>query len=190
MAPSSLRDDSDWRRLRLRKKDRIQNDDLKDMANQPLNPRPRPLTPPLPETKDLNPQATSSIRPWHLSLSKRHEQQSTSPQPQSPLFGRLPAEIRLLIWEHYPCSQKLHIVLSNQHTWKQLHSRIFGLACSERRDYCPCSHSCWGQLGRRPAGGCVEAMRHVDSQWHEEHEWKLKTGRVDFVPLLQTCRLM
>lgn len=188
MAPSRLRDDSDWKRFRLRKKDRIQNDDLKDIANQ-LIPRPRPLTPPLPE-KVLNPQATPSIRPWRLSISKRREQQSTFGQDQSPLFGRLPAEIRLLIWEHYLCSQKLHIILTNQHTWKQSHSKSIGLTCSERRDYCPCSHHCWGTLARRPAGGCVEAIRHVGSRWHEEQEWKSETGRVDFVPLLQTCRMM
>jgi hypothetical protein len=190
MAPSRLRDYSDGKQLRWRKKNRVLNGDLKDIVNQPPSPRPRPLTPPLPETKDWNSQDSPSIRPWRLSLSKRREQQFTYIQDQSALFGRLPAEIRLLIWEHYLCSQRLHIVLSNQHTWKQSHSKIIGLACSESRDYCPCSHHCWGQLARRPAGGCVEAIRHVDSQWHEEREWKFETGRVDFVPLLQTCRMM
>ncbi|CAG8216316.1 unnamed protein product [Penicillium salamii] len=180
-----MRDELEWKRLRLRKKSRPQNDECKTFKNESLASRLRPLTPPLPEANDSI--QTSSSRPWRLSRSKRQEQQ-TFDQNQSPLFNRLPAEVRLLIWEHYLSNQRLHMILSNQHTWKQSDSKIIGLSCSDSRDYCPCTHHCWGQRARRPAGGCVEVIKHVDSRWHEEHEWNFDTGRVDFVPLLQTCR--
>lgn len=182
MIPSRPRQNMDWKRLKIRSKDRSLPSDKN--INEPLGSRPRPLTPPIPEIKE-KPRTSS----WRVSLSKPREQQTFS-QDQSALFNRLPAEIRLLIWEHFLCSQKLHIILSNQHTWKQSDSKIVGLACSESREYCPCSHHCWGQRARRPAGGCLEEIKHVDSRWHEEQEWGFDSGRVNFVPLLQTCRLM
>ncbi|KAJ5362127.1 hypothetical protein N7541_002971 [Penicillium brevicompactum] len=185
--PSRPRQNLERMRLKIRSKDRSHQEDRENIEDQPPNCRPRALTPPLQNTKE-SPQ-TCSTRSWRLSLSKRREQQTLN-QGQSLLFSHLPTEIRLLIWEHYLCSQKLHIILSNQHTWKQSDSKIVGLACSESDDYCPCSHHCWGSRARRPAGGCLETIQHVGSRWHEEREWGFDTGRVDFVSLLQTCRLI
>ncbi|CAG7926472.1 unnamed protein product [Penicillium olsonii] len=184
MTPLRMWDEWEWRRLTLKKKHHPENGDSRSFKDDSLVGR-RPLTPPIPEN---NPVQASSSRPWRLSRSKREQQ--TFDQHQSPLFSRLPVEIRLLIWGRYLCDQKLHVILSNQHTWKQSDSKIIGLFCRESRDYCPCSHHCWGQRARRPTGGCVEVIKHVDSRWHEDQEWEFDTGRVDFVPLLQTCRLI
>ncbi|KAJ5603702.1 hypothetical protein N7537_006658, partial [Penicillium hordei] len=127
---------------------------------------------------------------WRLSLSKlsrRREKQCTFQQTQSPLFECLPTEVRLLIWEHYLCSRRLHIVRSNQYKWKRLQKQIVGVLCSEPRNFCPCSHHCWGPLARRPAGNCITHM-NCESYYHEGSEWRFDTRRVNSVPLLQTCR--
>ncbi|CAI7655562.1 unnamed protein product [Penicillium discolor] len=187
MVPLNLGDESDGRKLALAKKPQIQNDDLKNLIP---NPRPRPLTPPLPDNKHLQPQIPSTSHGWRLSLSKllnRREQQSTFEQTQSPLFECLPTEVRLLIWEHYLCSRMLHIIRTNQHNWKRLQKQIVGILCSEPRNLCPCSHHCWGPLARRPVGNCTMHMNY-GSYYHENFEWKFDTRRVNFVPLLQTCR--
>ncbi|KGO72455.1 hypothetical protein PITC_076320 [Penicillium italicum] len=186
MAPLHLGDESDRKKLGLAKKTRVQNDDLKD-ANSSSNPRPRPLTPPLPENKDPKAQGLSTARRWRLSLSKRCEQQSTFEQTQSPLFKCLPTEIRLLIWEHYLCSRMLHIIRPNRRKWKGSHKQMVGVLCSEPRNLCPCSHHCWGLVARRPPGNCITPMNH-GSYYHENSEWRIDTKRTDFVPLLQTCR--
>jgi hypothetical protein len=77
--------------------------------------------------------------------------------------------------------------------WRQVREsrpRIVGIQCHEQPGICPCSHRCWGQLARRPAGGCVGAGRRVrEVTGYEDEEWKFDT-RVDFVALLQSCRLM
>ncbi|KAJ5189526.1 hypothetical protein N7491_005855 [Penicillium cf. griseofulvum] len=150
------------------------------------NPRPRALTPPLPENKGLKPQISTS-RGWRLSLSRRREQQSTFDQAESPLFECLPAEVRLLIWESYLCSRMLHILRPNQRKWKRSDRKIIGILCSEPHNLCPCSHHCWGLLARRPVGNCITPM-HYGSHYYENSEWGFDTRRVDFVPLLQTCR--
>lgn len=179
--------DSKWKRLKPRKRN-SQHESTRNDGNQNSNTYRRPLTPPLPMNGDLGSQK-SSRRPWRLSHSTPRGQQ-TFHQAQSPLLRSLPAEIRLIIWWYFLCSQKLHVVLTNQHTWKQSKSKMIGLACSERRAYCPCSHHCWGQLARRPVGGCIEVIENADSAWHEQHASKFDTGRANFVPLLQTCRMM
>ncbi|OQE45879.1 hypothetical protein PENCOP_c001G08012 [Penicillium coprophilum] len=186
MAPSNLGDESDGKKLALVKKNRLKDDDLKNI-NSPPNPRPRPLTPPFPDNKDLKLQASPTSLGWRLSLSRRYKQQSTFDQAQSPLFKCLPAEVRLLIWEHYLCSRMLHIVRPNQRKWRKSHKQIVGILCSEPRNFCPCSHHCWGPLARRPVGNCITPMDH-GSYYHENSEWRFDTRRVDFVPLLQTCR--
>lgn len=187
MASSKPWNDSKWKRLKPRKRHSL-HQSTEDVGNQNSNTYRRPLTPPLPVNDEKGSQ-TSSRRPWRSSHSARRDQQ-TFHQAQSPLLSNLPAEVRLIIWWYFLCSQKLHIVLTNQHTWKQSESKIIGLACSERRGYCPCSHHCWGQLARRPAGGCIEVIENGDSPWHEQHGPKFDAGRVSFVPLLQTCRMM
>ncbi|KAF4764431.1 hypothetical protein N7455_009948 [Penicillium solitum] len=187
MVPLNLGDESDGRKLALAKKPQIQNDDMKNLIP---NPRPRRLTPPLPDNKHLQPQIPSTSQGWRLSLSKlskRREQQSTFEQTQSPLFECLPTEVRLLIWEHYLCSRMLHIIRTNQHKWKRPQKQIVGILCSEPRNLCPCSHHCWGPLARRPVGNCTTHMNY-GSYYHENSEWKFDTRRVNFVPLLQTCR--
>ncbi|KAJ5773073.1 hypothetical protein N7457_007969 [Penicillium paradoxum] len=171
---------SDSKRLSFRKKGRLHNADLSE-------PRPRPLTPPLPEDTDSKPQAPSGSRRWRLSLSKWREQRHTFEQAQSPLFAYLPAEVRLLIWEHYFCSHLLHIIRPNQRKWKRSEDLIIGILCTENHGLCPCSHSCWGYAGRRPAGNCVATTQH-ESYYHKDSEWASDSRRVDFVPLLQTCR--
>lgn len=189
MVPLNLGDESDGRKLALAKKPQIQNDDMKNLIP---NPRPRRLTPPLPDNKHLQPQIPSTSQGWRLSLSKlskRREQQSTFEQTQSPLFECLPTEVRLLIWEHYLCSRMLHIIRTNQHKWKRPQKQIVGILCSEPRNLCPCSHHCWGPLARRPVGNCTTHMNY-GSYYHENSEWKFDTRRVNFVPLLQTCRRM
>lgn len=177
MVPPTVGDESVGKKLALAKGPQIPNDDLKTLTP---NPRPRRLTPPLPDNKHRKPHG------WRLSLSKlsnRRGQQSTFQQTQSPLFKCLPTEVRLLIWEHYLCSRMLHIVRPNQHKWKRLQKQIVGILCSEPRNFCPCSHHCWGPLARRPVGNC-----NYGSYYHENSEWRFETRRVNFVPLLQTCR--
>ncbi|KAG0158077.1 hypothetical protein PDIDSM_5590 [Penicillium digitatum] len=186
MAPLSWGDEFDGKKLGLAKTVRIQNDDFED-TNSSANPRPRPLPPPFPEHKELKPQALSNTSRWRLSLSKRREQPSNFEQIQSPLFKCLPTEVRLLIWEHYLCSRMLHIVRPKQRKWKQSHKPIVGVLCSEPRNFCPCSHHCWGLLARRPAGNCITPM-NCGSYYHENFEWRIDTRKTDFVPLLQTCR--
>lgn len=186
MAPLKLGDEPNGKKLGLAKKNQLQGGHLKDASSSP-NPRPRPLTPPLPENKDFKPRLPSTSRGWRLSLSKRREQQSTFQQAQSPLFECLPTEVRLLIWEHYLSSRMLHIIRPNQNKWKRSHKQIVGILCSEPRDFCPCSHHCWGLLARRPVGNCITPMNY-GSYYHENSEWRFDTRRVDFVPLLQTCR--
>ncbi|CDM35310.1 hypothetical protein DTO013E5_6739 [Penicillium roqueforti] len=182
MAPN-LGDEADGKKLGLAKKNRVQDDDSNHLSLS-TKPRPRPLTPPLPENEDLK---VSTSRGWRLSLSKRREQQSTLQQAQSPLFECLPTEVRLLIWEHYLCSRMLHIIRPDQHKWKRSRKEIVGILCSEPRNFCPCSHHCWGLLARRPGGNCITPMNY-GSYYHENSEWKFDTRRADFVPLLQTCR--
>lgn len=186
MLPLNLGDESDVKKLALAKKTQIPNDDLKSLTP---NPRPRPLTPPLPDNKHLKPQIKPTSHGWRLSLSKlskRREQQSTFQQTQSPLFECLPTEVRLLIWEHYLCSCMLHIVQPNQHKWKRLQKQIVGILCSEPGNFCPCSHHCWGPLARRPVGNCITHMNY--GSYYHDSEWRFATRRVNFVPLLQTCR--
>lgn len=187
MVPLNIGDELDGRKSALIKKSQIQNHDLTNLTPKP---RPRPLTPPLPNNKHLKPQVHSTSHGWRLSLSKlskRREQQSTFEQTQSPLFECLPTEVRLLIWEHYLCSCMLHIVLPNQHKWKRFQKQIVGILCSETRNFCPCSHHCWGPLARRPVGSAVTHMNY-GSYYHENSEWNFDTRKVNFVPLLQTCR--
>ncbi|OQE14049.1 hypothetical protein PENFLA_c041G09958 [Penicillium flavigenum] len=189
MAPLTLGNDSNRKKLGLENKSQVQDDDL-ELASSSSNPRPRPLTPPLPENKDPKSQVPPTRRGWRLLLSKRREKQFTFQQTQSPLFGCLPTEIRLLIWEHYLCSHMLHIVRPNQHKWKRSSEQIVGILCSVPRNFCPCSHNCWGLPARRPQRDCHAAMNSV-SYFHDNSEsttWKLDTRRVNFVPPLQTCR--
>lgn len=187
MVPLALGEESDGKKFTLAKNPQIQNDDLKNLTP---NPCPRPLTPPLSDNKHLKAQIPSTSHGWRLSLSnlsKRCEQQSTSEQTQSPLFDCLPTEVRLLIWEHYLCSHMLHIVRPNQHKCKRLQKEIVGISCSETHTFCPCSHHCWGLLARRPVVNCLTHMNH-GSYYHGNSESKLDTRRVNFLPLLQTCR--
>ncbi|KAJ5835865.1 hypothetical protein N7447_001891 [Penicillium robsamsonii] len=186
MAPLSLGDESDGSKLRLAKKNQLQDDNLRDV-NSSSKPRPRRLTPPFPQNKDLKPQTPSISRGWRLSLSRQRSRQSTFDQAQSPLFKSLPTEVRLLIWEHYLCSRMLHILRPSQGKWKRSDKRIVGILCSESRNFCPCSHHCWGPLARRPVGNCITPMDY-GSYYHENSEWRFDTRRVDFVPLLQSCR--
>ncbi|CAP80428.1 Pc12g08010 [Penicillium rubens Wisconsin 54-1255] len=122
----------------------------------------RPLTPPLLENKDSKPQVPPTRRGWRLLLPKRREKQSTQDtlkQTQSPLFGCLPTEIRLLIWEHYLCSRMLHIT-----------------AQYIRRK--------WRRDKRQIIGVLKRILYFDDISYSMEHE----TRRVDFTPLLQSCR--
>ncbi|OQE08064.1 hypothetical protein PENVUL_c011G06896 [Penicillium vulpinum] len=186
MASLNLGDESNRKKASLAKKNRLQDDDLNDPSSSP-NPRPRQLTPPLPKAQGLKTQASSTSRGWLLSRSRRRKQQSTFDQTQSPLFEILPAEVRLLIWEQYLSSRMLHIMRPNQRKWKQSQKEIVGILCSEQRNFCPCSHHCWGLLARRPVGNCITPMDY-GSYYHKNSKWRFDTRRADFVPLLQTCR--
>ncbi|KOS44390.1 hypothetical protein ACN38_g4707 [Penicillium nordicum] len=81
----------------------------------------------------------------------------------------------------------LHIVRPNQHKWKRHQNQILGMLCNEHRNLCPCSHHCWGPLARRPVDNCTTHINH-GSYYHENSKWRFDTRRVNFVPLLQTCR--
>jgi hypothetical protein len=165
-----------------------QSSQWKETANE-IHFRPGQLTPPLPEEPELLGQASSANRKrW--PFSKPRKQDPIAFQGQSALFKSLPTELRLLIWEHYLCSRKLHIMRTKWRQGRESRSRIVGIQCHEQPGICPCSHRCWGQLARRPAGGCVgggRGVRHMTG--YEDEEWNFDT-RVDFVALLQSCRVM
>ncbi|KAJ5317021.1 hypothetical protein N7508_001529 [Penicillium antarcticum] len=142
-----------------------------------------PLTPPLPE----DPELPGQNRRW--SFSKPRNRQPISLQTKSPLFKTLPAEVRLIIWGHYLCIRKLHIMRMKWRQGREARSRIVGVQCHEQPGICSCSHRCWGQLARRPAGGCVGTGKGVEAYGYEDEEWKFD-ARVDFVALLRSCRLI
>ena len=174
----------------IRRKDEdAQAKEWNTQANE-IQLRPGQLTPPLPEEPELTGQTTPSANRRRWPFLKPRKRQPIALQSQSPLFQNLPTEIRLLIWEHYLCSRKLHIMRTKWRQGRESRSRIVGVQCYEQLGICPCSHRCWGQLARRPAGGCVGGWRGVgEVTGYEEDEWKFDT-RVDFVALLRSCRLM
>lgn len=106
--------------------------------------------------------------------------QSTSNQDHSPLFARLPAEIRSMIWEHLLCGLRLHIVRARK--------RLLAIRCDKvpvfEPDLHECRHSCWAitttsRLVYTPTSG--HYLGPVDG---EECEY------ANLVPILKTCRLM
>lgn len=99
---------------------------------------------------------------------ERH--QHTSEQRQSPLFSRLPSEVRLLIWEEYLCGHRLHIVRKARHPNQ---GRLVGLTCTKDPDIFPCTHICSG----KPIADVEQFLQSTIEE-------------VSFVALLRTCRLM
>ncbi|KAJ5776223.1 uncharacterized protein N7511_001234 [Penicillium nucicola] len=174
----------------IRRRDESEPTGLDDTQEKQIHTRSGPLTPPLSEEPELAKQIPSANHRLLSFRKPRRRRQPIATQSQSPLFKTLPAEIRLLIWEHYVCDRKLHIVRTKWRQGREARSRIVGVQCHEKHEICPCSHRCWGQLARRPAGGCVGGGRGSrEVSGYEDDEWKIDT-RVGFVSLLQTCRLI
>ncbi|KAJ5256503.1 hypothetical protein N7505_011654 [Penicillium chrysogenum] len=154
----------------------------------------RPFTPPLLENKDSKPQVPPTRRGWRLLLPKRREKQSTQytlEQTQSPLFGCLPTEIRLLIWEHYLCSRMLHITAQYiRRKWRRDKRQVIGVLCVIPRNFCSCSHHhCQARIVARDYYTGKRRKRNLyfdDISYSMEHV--SETRRVDFTPLLQSCR--
>lgn len=152
--------------------------------------RPRPLTPPLPEDVFISEEAASTRPSWRKLVARKPTPivQRTYEQRQSPL-ARLPPEIRQLIWKHYLCGHQIHVVCANRHYKKTPRGRLVGIQCSKNLDSFPCGdHDCWGKI---PIS--VSPCRQVSAK---EPPWYLGQFRdstaeeVNFVGLLQTCRLM
>lgn len=144
--------------------------DRETLAPKPLPPvRPRALTCPLPQPQ---PQPRKLCRSWNI-FKKFIPKQKTFDQSQSPLFARLPYEIRCQIWSRVLGNRLLHIV--------RVPKTLLAIECVE--DFGPdletCQHRCWGFITGPPFSS---ALGFYESP-HPDHPSK----PANFLPLLQTC---
>ncbi|KAF2086071.1 hypothetical protein K490DRAFT_66997 [Saccharata proteae CBS 121410] len=86
-----------------------EHSDLTRPAVRPLPSRKRALTIRQQPESSPNPATTSTTPPSHISTTTEPPAQKTLSQAQSPLFAKLPAEIRLLIYAEVLGGETLHM---------------------------------------------------------------------------------
>jgi hypothetical protein len=143
----------------------------------------RALTPPLPD----NPAPR-----WNNWLLPNFKRQKFFNQEQSRL-AHLPPEVRRIIWGYCDLlGNQLHIARTKRR-FKSETGRLIGIRCSQSLDNFACNnHDCWGKVPALPRrSGCVirsQALATFKDRWYLGPLPGTRSTRVDFLPVLRTCR--